>query len=196
MKKLLNVAITFACLCIAGWSANNTEAQTESMDQEVIDYFFTSQISDGNYGMEKKRWHIKVPKKYVFQALGKNGEDDPRIGFVVSIMFDLHATSGALRQRQKDEKNPDWVSIFLELRSNSAAPKTPGLKKDSCSDPGARNPILFTCSTPNCSINSSFKGWGTLISIRKDLLNEKDKYCEKIIEILNRWTVSIDDARN
>jgi hypothetical protein len=177
--------------CVVGLASYAAAQQIN----ESRDLYFRVQIPDGEGKRNKKAWHIRVPYKYVHSLIGTNGDDDPKTGFGAQLIFDLNTSSGALRNHQRDEKNADWVRIYLSL-TNTYAPITKDLQKDICLDTNSiTSELIRGCKTENCIIFSSYNGWSTEIIIKRDLYPQKEKFCGKIFGILHSWTVRVDDLK-
>jgi hypothetical protein len=196
MTKILRLGKTIAVLVCVGCPAGNTTAQKGPSTEAISELFFNTQINDGTGKMDKKNWHIKVPSKYVFRLYGSNGDNNPKTGFSANIVFDLHTTSGAVRQLQNGKIDTEWAQVSLYL-SNTPVPIAKELKKDICRDTNGEtySNLIRGCKTYNCQIISSYNGWSTEIIVKKELYDQKEKFCEQISKNLDIWTVNVDDLR-
>ncbi len=157
-----------------------------------------------------REWVLDVPKAFMGVDSGSNSGSR-----TIYLQMGLNPQTMELVPNPNTfNGDPKFINFFITLRNQSAPvliPSYPEIsRQESCIDMQERRELIFKtpppksipgleeireCNSPNCSYYIRFNGWPVDVLVSKKEYLNKEKYCKFTRELLNNWTVKIEDMR-
>jgi hypothetical protein len=157
-----------------------------------------------------REWVLDVPKAFMGVDSGSNSGSR-----TVTLRMGLNPETMELIPNPKSFIGKDnFIDYFISLKNGSApvlrADYPEVSRQESCIDLQERRELIFKapppkpieglhqvkeCDSANCPYYIRFNGWPVDVLVNKYQYLNKEKFCRISRELLQKWTVKIEDLR-
>lgn len=143
-------------------------------------------------------WHLRIPKAYIVSKHGSSSAVGGGVNsqyFSVKLSAVLDQTTLEIKPKAIVKNHPSNPLEF-DIRLSNRVSRIRSISENNCMDAKDRSVIFnrkYSCNTDfKCPVTMQVEDWGVKLSLRKNKMQERAKFCKAASRFLKKHTISVD----